>query len=308
LLSSDVLSKILDWNLIAWKFKWKDQPKNRDADEWIAWFELSHNLNSTIKKIGERAIAEHQYYLSTFFLKNFKKHVEASKNENMSVGPQGNAKKRYYVEELFRIFYQLVFEKVAGTNESDYFWENVPEEWKVTKSNIVSKEGLIARVSLHEFLEWATRRIDNNPDFDLRLNNSTNNLFPEVEPSVWAAILIFVLTPYSSENRVKSVVERNWSFGYRLKPLVISFGENSTEEALGAAAETEKQQRLVETKNACELALLLFRQTFTKELLKQYIKEAEELKYDEKSNPRECHRRLRLFEVFKALLSEHSIT
>lgn len=299
LIYEDVLTQILNWNLIAWKFKWKDLAGDRKKDDWMEWLELAHILDLTIKKIGERAFAERQYSFSWGFLKNFQKHVDANENEQILIG----SNRRYYLEALFKTFYQLLFEKVAGSAQSYDFWENFPRKWRITKNTFEDRTNLASKISLNEFLEWAVHRIVNERDFDTQLNDVSNNLFPEAEPSAWAAILIFVLAPYSSENRVRSTLELNWNFGYSLKPVHLMFGAKTTkEEALKAAAEREENQRVVETQNAYELALLLFSQTFTKELLEKYMKEAGEIKYDEKVNPREYHRKMKLTEIFKGLM------
>ncbi len=115
---------------------------------------------------------------------------------------------------------------------------------------------------------------------------------------------IFVLAPCSDDSRVKSAIERNWNFGYPLRTLHVFFGAVTTEEeAFKAAAEREQKQEVEGTQNAYELALLLFSPNFTEELLKKYTKEANEIQFDEKANPREYHRRLKFIGIFKGLMA-----
>jgi hypothetical protein len=265
----------------------------------MQWLELSRILNASIKKIGERAFAEKQCNFSYGYLKNFQKHADANENEQILIG--GN--RRYYLEELFKTFYQLLFEKLAGSGQSYDFWESFPERWKVTKTNIKDHKNVSSKISLHEFLEWASHRIVDEQKFDAQLNDISNNLFPETDPSTWAAILIFVLAPYSDDNRVKSAIEQNWNFGYPLRPLHVFFGPETTEEeAFKAAAERERKQEAEGTQNAYELALLLFSPNFTEELLKKYAKEVNDIQYEEKANPREYHRRLKFIGIFEGLM------
>ena len=291
-LVDEVFPKILNWELTAWKFNRAIFEKKENKAERIKWFGLAHVLDTTIRKIGEHALEQKQFLFSTLFLKHFKNHVQAHKNEQIAT----EKKKRYYVEDLFRLFYQLVFEKVSGFDESRYFWQSFPPEWQVTKNNLVDEKNLIARISYHAFIDWAVNRIQSNQTFDRQLNDVSNNLFPEVHPGMWAMVLIFVFSPYSSENRVKSVVERPWTFGFILRPVVF-FGEKKPEEII----REQKAQEESEIQNAYELTHLLFPTVFTEELLKEYIKQAGELKYPDDST--ENHRKAKLLELFGGLLA-----
>lgn len=287
----EVFSKILKWDLAVWKFRWQNLKGNEKRIEGMDWFELSHILGSIISRIGERVIKERQGFFSMFFLKHFQKHVEAHKEEQILV----NNRRIYYVEHLFRIFCQLVFEKVSSSDESYDFWKAFPSEWKVTKDNLVGEKSLIPKILLHEFLAWTRQRIWSNVSSDPQLNDVSTNLFPEVKPMIWAIVLIFVFSPFDPENRVKSVIERPWSFGYSFKPIV-SFGEKEIKEAI----EAQKVQEKLEIQNAYEMTRLLFPEIFTEELLKTYINQVNELKYAEEST--ENSRQAKMLDVFLGLL------
>jgi hypothetical protein len=286
----DFFPKILEWNLIAWKL-WQKSKGNEKRNEWIGWFELSRILSSIITKTGERAIEEKQDLFSMFFLKHFQAHVEAHKEEQILVGNR----RRYYVKDLFRIFLQLAFEKVSSSDESYEFWKAFPNEWKVTKSNLIGEKSLIPKILLNEFMEWARPRIWSNTSSDLQLNVVSCELFPELNPRVWAIVLIFVLSPYDPENRVKSVIDRSWGFGYSLRPTVF-FGEKPIEEMI----ETQKLQEKTEIQKAYEMTLLIFPDIFSEELLKTYVQQANELEYSDK--PAENSKKTKILEVFLGLL------
>jgi len=288
----EIFPKILNWKLTAWKFNLAAPQKKENKVERVEWFGLAHVLDTTIRKIGEHVLEQKQFLFSSLFLKHFINHVQAHKNEQIVI----EKKKRYYVEDLFRLFYQLVFEKVSGSDESHYFWQSFPPEWQVTKNNLIDEKNLIAKISYHAFIEWALNRIQSNQTFDRQLNDVSNNLFPEVHPEMWAMVLIFVLSPYSSENRVKSVIERPWTFGFRLRPVVF-FGEKKREEII----KEQKAQEESEIQNIYELTHLLFPEIFTKELLEEYIKQASELKYPDDST--ENRRKAKLLELFGGLLA-----
>ena len=290
--SDEIFPKILNWKLIAWKYSLAALGKGENMDERVKWFELAQVLDTTFRKIGERALEQKQFLFSTLFLQRFKDHAQAHSNEQIML----KNKKRYYIEDLFRLFYQLVFEKVSGSEESDYFWSGFPPEWKVTKNNLLDEKNLIARISYRAFIDWAVNRIQSSQTFDRQLNDVSNNLFPEVHPRMWAMVLIFVFSPYSSENRVKSVVERPWTFGFRLRPFIF-FGEKKPEEII----KEQKAQEESEIQNTYELTHLLFPGIFTEELLEEYIKQAGELKYPDDST--ENHRKAKLLELFGGLLA-----
>jgi hypothetical protein len=288
----EVFPKILDWKLTAWKYSLVALDKEENRDEWVKWFELDQILDTTFRKIGERVLEQKQFLFSTLFLQRFKDHAQAHSDEQIMI----KNKKRYYIEDLFRLFYRLVFEKVSGSDESLYFWSSFPPEWKATKNNLLDEKNSIARISYRVFIDWALNRIQSGQTFDLQLNDVSNNLFPEVHPEMWAMVLIFVCSQYSSENRVKSVIERPWTFGFRLKPFVF-FGEKKPEEII----QEQKVLEESEIQNTYELTHLLFPEIFTEELLKEYIKQASELEYPE--NSQENRRKAKLLDGFGGLLA-----
>lgn len=293
----EVFPKILNWNFIAWKkeHEYLDQKEVEGRSTWANWFEISRNLNSIIKSVEERAIEDRQAYL---LFKNIREHIKTHKDETILVKDH----KRYYIVDLLSVFYKVLFEKAASLSEYFDFWDNFPEEWKITQKNIENKENFVARISLDEFLGWASRRImEAKEDYDRLLEVVSFNLFPEVDPSAWATILIFALSPFG-ENRVKSVIERLWTFGYLTRTRVF-WGNISEEETIRII----KQQKLNEIQNTYKLTILLcrivplFYDTFSRENLKKYIEEANKLKYADGSL--EEHKRLELIKHLQGLLN-----
>jgi len=285
----EVFPKILEWKFIAWKneYEYLGQQKDKDSSIWVHWFEISRILNSIVKSVEERAFEERNAYL---LFKHLQGHINARKDEYILI----KERKRYYVEDLLGIFYQVLFEKVPSSSERFDVWDSFPNEWKVTKRNIESKENLVARITLSKFLQWASQRIlETREDYDRQLDNVSYNLFPELDPTTWAVVLIFVFSPYG-ENRVKSVIERQWTFGFLTRIRIFS-GVSEAE-----IKEIIKQQESVEITSTYELATLIFGDIFTKELLEKYIEEAKALKYADGS--KEERKRLRLIEVLQGML------
>jgi len=287
----EVFLKILEWNFIAWKQNWLNWKNKEKRKEWLSWVELSHKLNTLITQIGERSFEEHQFLFSVAFLKHFQSHVNFRKDECVVI----EKRKKYYVTDLFRLFYSVLFKFVetAGLGEKDYFWSVFPKEWKITKRDNLG----LAQLSYNEYINRARSRIIDNRESDLVLNEVTENLFPEVDIWTWSRILIFIFSPYG-ENRVKSVIERNWSFGFRISAIVSS-GEYSPEEVAQQIAAEERTR----IERALELALFLYKPIFTEEMLKKYKADARKLKY--RPNTSEGRKKKELLEIFDGLL--HSL-
>ncbi|MEM3760477.1 MAG: hypothetical protein QXZ02_05110 [Candidatus Bathyarchaeia archaeon] len=289
-LTDKVFPKILDWKLITWESCWATFGNKEKRNDVVEWFEMERVLDMIITKIGERALEYGHWLFSTLLLEHFKNHVKNNMDKQIIV----RARKRY-TEDLFRLFCKLMFEKVAGSDESDYFWSVFPYDWKVTKNNLLDENNRIARILWNIFQGWAMNRIISSQTFDKQLNDVVKNLFPELHTETWGVVLIFVFFPPSPGNRVKSVIERPWPFIYRVRTFAF-YGERKLEEVM----EEQKAREEIELKNTYELALLLFGEVFTRELLKEYIKQANELRYPEDSP--ENHKRNHLLQLFSGLL------
>lgn len=291
----EIFSKILEWHLKVWKREHEYINQDEKLNEWGVYSEISRILESIIRKIEERVLKERH---SFSFFDYFKKHAESHKTEFVLV----NDEKRYYVETLLSIFYQVFFEKVSASPEHYAIWEHhFPLEWKITKSNLEDTEKVFSKISLYEFLEWSrARMLQAEEKFDRELDDISSNLFPEVEPDIWARILIFVFSPFG-ENRAKSVVERPWNFGSvgRIRTSWDYAGE-SEEDFDKRINRMMRSQYKVEKKNTFELTYLLFPQEFSKEKLEENIRNLEELKYEKES--KEEKKRLRLISIFTEML------
>ena len=289
----EVFPKILDWKFIAWKQNWLNWKNKEKREEWLSWVELSHKFDTLITRIGERSFEKErlQFMFSVAFLKHFQTHVNFRKDEYVVV----EERKKYYVTDLFRLFYNVLFKFVetAEPTEKKYFWSVFPKEWKITKRDNLG----LAWLSYNNFMVWVSPRIIDNPESDLVLNEVTENLFPKVDIRTWSRILIFVLSPYG-ENRVKSVIERNWSFGFRIRTIV-STGKYSPKEVYQQLTAEDRPK----IERAYELALSLYKSTFTEKMLKKYKTDARKLKYP--SNTSEGRKKKELLKIFDGLL--HSL-
>lgn len=294
-LLKDVFPKILTWHLKVWKKEYEYINQDEKLDEWEVYSEISGILDSIIRKIEECALKERH---SFSFFKYFEKHAESHKTEFVLV----NDEKRYYIDALLSIFYQVFFEKVSASPECYAIWQHYfPPEWKVTRGNWQDSENVFVKMSWNEFIKCLGERVWRpETNFDRELDDISSNLFPEVEPSIWAIILIFVFSPYGKE-RMEAVIQRPWNFGLVGRAKVYSGHAGESEEDFEKRSrQMVHAQYELEKKNAFELTTLLFPQEFSKENLEKNIRNLKALKYGKES--KEEKKRLRLLSIFTEML------
>lgn len=286
-LVSLTLYKILEWHYKTWKREkayFNDEEKKRI---WLAYSELSRVLSSIIKSIEERSLKEGESHL---FFTNLKKHWTEHKDEDK------------YLEHLFALFYRVFFENIENVPDRDNVWISFPQEWLVTKSRL-GKNNFISRLSLDQFLKLAAQRIPTKKkETDVKLDILSYSLFPEVEPTVWAKLLIFLFAPMTSNNTVKDVIEHPWNFGLTGMP---SGGYRLPKEDDETDARKAHEE---EVRNAFELATILHeynpiipKDTFTEGNLINYRNELEGLKGKYKDDSLEEVKRSGLLHVFEEM-------
>lgn len=183
----------------------------------------------------------------------------------------------------------------ANFSEMEPIWDQCfPEEWKISKTNLTDKENkLFSDLSLRCFINWALHRISQaKEEKDFVLGEVSSNLFPEVEPNLWAKFLVFVF--YGSKDRVKLAIEKPWNFGPISRVKFYSIEED------GEINKKMSEDMEQEEQKTYELACLLFKKEFSKENLKQYIKEIKDLKYPEGSN--EENEKIEWLDIFNGML------
>lgn len=303
IVSDGAFPKILNWHFKVWEkaYACLSNKKNKSTGGRFYYREFLMILDSMFKKIEERALKEMASYP---FFETFKKHIDRYEEKFVQEKEENKQKQYYsYLKFLFSIFYRVFFEVIEESPEKYEIWEEYfPKEWKITKNNLINKENIISEISLYNFLHWAQERIlQPKEEFDKSLNDISQNLFPEVEPSLWARILIFVLSPSPyGENRVKSIIKRPWNFGFVGRMQDFDYAGSNEKEDREKVANMIFSEQKEEAKNTFDLAYLLFSDQFSKENLEKYIAELKELHYEERS--KEEYKRLRLLEIFKEML------
>ncbi len=264
--SQDVFTKILEWHFRTWR-------KNKAASGFLS-------LNNIIKKIEERAFKEENSFC---FFEEFNTHIKNNKD------------KGGYIKWLINIFYRVFFENINSLRERrEFLAEYFPEEWKITTDNLINENCFIARTSWNNFRSWAGPRIlqRDTQDIDHDLDVVAKDLFSAADPVLWAGILTFLMRPYRENKRVKSFIDGGMNFGF-MGRVIFSMDDDS------ARFEAEEKETI-------KLAMLLFKDQFTKVRLKIYIDELEELKgkYKVGTSQEELHTRFTY--IFKKMRDEYN--
>lgn len=285
--------KFLEWHYSLWEKEYQLLSKKDKLHEWSTYSEISRALDSILKKVEQRTLREGH---SFSFFKSFETHVEKYKDK--FVDGEAN-KKFYYVESIIPIFYLILVESIKTSPEKHDVWDHYfPPAWKITKENIQKQENYVSRVLLNNFLQWAQSRFWDSTEkdkFDEILDEISSNLFPSVEPTLWAKLLTLLLRPWADNNRMKSLVEQGTNFGFVSRIMVGDYV--STEQS-----SNELHNHMESQGNATlELVLFLFKHEFTKDKLNDFISQLKVLEYTDDS--REDARRKGYIAIFEKMIS-----
>lgn len=250
----DFFRKLLEWYfLICAKGEKNNKP----------YFEIESILSQLIKKFVLAALQEGASNLLFQALK------EEIRNQD-----------KKYIEKLFNgSLCEVFFDNITASQDQGDVWKHYfPKEWKITKKTIEDEENFISKIWCNRFFDWAQFRIsDSRNRFDEGLNEVSCNLFPSVDPALWARILTMLMSPWLNNNRMESVVKQSEVFG---------FTSRLASEFLGSEERSlERYRKAIEIQESLtlELALILFKEEFTKERLTEHIKSLKELRYKKDS-------------------------
>ncbi len=270
--------------LLEWYFSFcvdKKEQKEKESKNDITYFEAEAILSRLIEKFVLSALQKGTAYL---LFEELKKKIE---NKDAKC-----------IEKLFiRSVCRVLFDNIADSQERYDIWEHYfPKEWKTTKETLEDKANFISKIWLNQFFQWAQNRIwESKNEFDKNLDEVSSELFPSVEPVLWAKILTLLMRPWTDNNRMKSLVEHGPNFGYASRIMVGFFeSEEKSSEQLHERIKSQEDSTF-------ELALTLFKREFTKEKLQSYIDNLNELKYNE--GTREEARRKNFIAIFEKMIS-----
>ena len=210
---------------------------------------------------------EQNWIISVFFEK-LEKHCRKFSKEKEEIVIQNEKREIYYVERLLDRIIFTFFEKARESPFRYYLWRYFPHNWKITINRIEDKENVISKILCSRFMDWSFKRIweAHTETFDATLEEVARELFPDVEPTLWAPILIFVFR-YSVGKSVKLVIEAPWTFGFI--SFDVSFWAGNKRDI---KSYYEKKK-----KNTYELAKILFSDILNRENINKYLNEIREL-------------------------------
>lgn len=265
---------LLDWDLILFE-KWNSYSKTEKRNIVMPRNHNKRLLSAVIKKVmvSDVSVSWNIFHL----LENFTKQIG----------------KDYKTDFIDNIAYTIFNE----SPEEPSLWKSFPENWKVTKENLENNE-TITQTWLDNYLKWSSERLikgySNTYSYDSRLDLITRELFPEVDPITWSTILTFKLSPHSTnkKERLKDLIENRQIFGHIGRTLIFTESSNIIDSKFREQEE-----------NAIELALRIFKNNFTKDKVKNYIRIMEEI-CREIQNKSRCNRILSLFRKIEEYLQK----
>lgn len=285
-----MLPKFLKWHFLIWVKVYKLTNKVDKVEEWSNYDNydsILRVLDSMIKIIQKRVLKEE---FSLFYVSLDQLHQHLNKHQKYTVG--NNYYVKYFLTDLF---YPVFFENITHFPE-DYshdIWKHFPKEWKITKGKLENEENIILNTTLIEFLRWAHGRIwKQEKGFDDKLYDVSENLFPEVNPTLWAQILIFYFYFLRNNRDLVNVIEHLWNFDFPVEKE--GGGIENTFELVYAVSHSSKI-----SSHLSKMFLHDFSEVFSKENLEKYIIDLEKLQFSEKSQ--EERKQQVLLKIFKQM-------
>ncbi len=204
-----------------------------------------------------------------------------------------DCKNREYIVYLFEMLIREGFlGDIANSEQSYHIWKtDFPKEWKITETNFKDPTNFISKIFFREFFSIYQHKItSDSDDFDKELDSIVTNLFPEVDPTLWADILIYVLCPHVPKKKMESVINFKKSFGF--------IGRIHTGWGDGGVITSD----LIREENVTlDLALILFRSSFDLYHVGENLKELERLESKYSEDGRGEDRRTKYLEILNSI-------
>lgn len=221
------------------------------------------------------------------FFKNFKEFVEGLTDDEL---------KKF----LLSFDDTILFEEITHSPEQSFIWSDFyPEEWKFTYENLVAKPNKVALSLFHKFLEWGHNRMLSGEGIDKELDDVADNLFPEVDPIIWARILEFRFAPWVGDKHLAYVVSKTGNFGVGKSYQVQDWTDDEKVRLQRLVDEDEAQMKeTVKLTNGIGL--------FNVNYLDEALKEVAELEKDKSLSDRERRKLAQYKNIFLRLKADLS--
>lgn len=215
-----------------WVFKFLSKSYS-EPDYFWNWHYFQQELFPAVAKA-----LLHDGHGSYQLFTTFKKYVDESVTKLETIEDK-DRKKRWdnYIVGLFGSFCPMFFDTIDKVSGNYDIWHhNFPPEWKVTAAN--SKSG-IPRIILHEFLEWAQKRIfkQNPENYDKDLSEVANGIFPNAHHSLFPAFINLLFT-----SEIKDAVQKEPNF-FLINTGISWSGEKSDEDVQKMFNQQDQSQK-----------------------------------------------------------------
>lgn len=282
----DFFPKILEWHFILWHkqyLKFSSSPQAIETNIDIAVFEAERIIYNIVSYVTREALSGNTGNASSYF-KYIEEHVVRHEMDKI----EGEKAVHFYIEYLH--IYNDCFDLIPKSRQSYDIWKSYfPKNWKVTKNNL--QKYILSRIWFDHFLQWVRPRLQvSQKEYDQELDEVSREMFPDVDPIVWANILSFIFRSWSGSSRAKGIIESKINFG-RIGNVFSGWG--------GDVENNFYNFQNTQFENAIDLAVFLFGRVFTMENLDKWIKEISEASYEKES---ECYESAQQWkEIFQKL-------
>lgn len=194
---------VLEWHMWVRVHEEKvTQVLKEDTDLRLGFIEMRANIDTVLDVMTDNTIrAQH----SMWYFKN----IEAFDADHSDDAQ--------YLEGLMAEIIPVFLESMRVTRtkyrQAD-LWEGFPVAWRVTQEGVADTSAVMPRIWLEGFMEWVVRKIHGSGSgAGENVEDVVRHLFPNVDPSLFLRALIVAHVLYG-ENKVRSLVETEWEFGF----------------------------------------------------------------------------------------------
>ncbi len=188
----------------------------------------------------------------------------------------------------------IFFESIPASPERRMIWEDsMPAEWKFTYENLVEKPNPVAVHLYRRFLEWAQNRFFKDTRVDEALDEVTSNMFPDLDPIIWARLLEYRWAPWAGNEHLRYIVSKTSTFGFGKSYPVHDYVDEAT--TLKHMQEDDKKMMEATVKFATGTGM------FNSAFVNQVLNEVKKLEKDKKLSDREKRKLTQHKAMFKEL-------
>jgi nitrogen regulatory protein PII-like uncharacterized protein len=247
-----LLAKILEVHLESWRKSKNEQLPSREN-----WCAIHENAHKAIIEIRDKV--KNNSYIYAVFLQKYFEFMGKHKDEKVT----SNSYTYVYVDVSYSLFFELLLTLNTSTLSSfnDQTREKFESECQITIDTFKERKQFVI-LGLDQF----SKIVKTCPSPSDVPKHLVRFLFPEVNLHLWYLILKFKFAQDVNKSGIQSVID-------------LPFFKDTRDDYQSMqrySSNTDYQQRMDERQKTCELAVYLFENEFSQELLDQYINEAQQ--------------------------------